>query len=163
MTWINPFTPKSGQFQIFLQPHQKYQITHYEERAFSWLNSDERWLYWTNSHYLTHTFLFEGWENVLFELTPTPKLLIFEKQRNRQRLYPWKLTLNLVWSKLGHLTSCSGDISKEDGATLPNQTLARHSVEREEMLLLFLLIFRINKPNHELNSGGKAFAIHWCT
>ena len=30
-----PFTPKSDQFQIPLQPHQKYYITQYEELGFT--------------------------------------------------------------------------------------------------------------------------------
>ena len=34
-TAVSPFTPKSDQVQIPLQPHQKYDITQYEELGFS--------------------------------------------------------------------------------------------------------------------------------
>ena len=69
----NPSTPVGDQFQIPLQPHQKYDITQYEELGFSCLTlmKDD---YTTNSHYLTlmHLIL-KGWENVLFELESARK------------------------------------------------------------------------------------------
>ena len=40
-----------------LQPHQKYHITQYEELGFSYLYSDERLLYSTNSPNLIYTIL----------------------------------------------------------------------------------------------------------
>ena len=50
-----------------LQPHQKYNVKHYED----WLfipYSDERWLYYQFSLPVTHTALLCGWDNILFEL-----------------------------------------------------------------------------------------------
>ena len=51
-----PFTPKSDQFEIPMQPHQKYHITQYEELGFSQMKHD----YTTNSHNLTYTYLLKG-------------------------------------------------------------------------------------------------------
>ena len=50
--------PRVINFKFRLQPHLKYYITQCEEHGFSQLTQmkDE---YTTNSHYLTHTFLFE--------------------------------------------------------------------------------------------------------
>ena len=54
---INPFTPKSDQCPISLQPHQKYYITQYGELGFPQLTQmkDD---FTTNSHSLAHAFLF---------------------------------------------------------------------------------------------------------
>ena len=59
--------PRVINFEFSLQPHQKYNITQYKERSFSYLNQikDD---YTTNFHYSTYTFHFEGSENALFEL-----------------------------------------------------------------------------------------------
>ena len=64
---VNPFTPKSDQFQI--SPAGSPEILHHarsKQLRFSSLTQmkDD---YTTNSHYLTYTFL-RGWENVLLEL-----------------------------------------------------------------------------------------------
>ena len=65
---INPFTPKSDQFQIPQQPHQKYYTTQYEELGFSSL-AQMKYDCTTNSHYLIYRFHLKGWENGLFHLT----------------------------------------------------------------------------------------------
>ena len=65
--WINPFTPGSDQFQI--SPTASPEILHHTLwRTWLFPGYSERSLYTTNSHYLTHTFLLKGWENVLFEI-----------------------------------------------------------------------------------------------
>ena len=66
---FNPWNPKSNQFQISLgaSPEIQYNITVWRTWLFT-AYSDERWLYYTNSHYLIYPFLFRRFENVLFEL-----------------------------------------------------------------------------------------------
>ena len=54
---LNPFTSKSDQFQI--SPAASPDILHHTVWR-TWLfiaYSDDRWLYYTSSHYLTYTFL----------------------------------------------------------------------------------------------------------
>ena len=65
--WINPFTPGSDQFQISLTASPEI-LHHTLWRTWLFPGYSERSLYTTNSHYLTHTFLLKGWENVLFEI-----------------------------------------------------------------------------------------------
>ena len=66
-TAVLTFTPKSDQFQI--SPAASLEILHHTVWR-TWLciaYSDEIWLYYTNSHCLTHSSL-KSWGNVLFEL-----------------------------------------------------------------------------------------------
>ena len=62
---VDPFTAKSNNFKLLLQPCQKYYITQSEELGFSWLTQTKD-DYTTDSHYLTRTRLLKGWEKVLF-------------------------------------------------------------------------------------------------
>ena len=49
--------PRVINVKFLLQPHQKYYTTQYEELGCSWLTKLTN-DYTTNSHYITHTFLF---------------------------------------------------------------------------------------------------------
>ena len=65
---FNPFTPKSDQFQI--SPAASPEIWHHTVWR-TWLfiaYSDERWFYYQFSLPHLYISLWEGWENVLFEL-----------------------------------------------------------------------------------------------
>ena len=57
--------PRVINFKFPLQPHQKYYITQYEELGVSSLSriKDD---HTSNSHCITYTFIFKGWENVVF-------------------------------------------------------------------------------------------------
>ena len=65
----NPFTSKSDQFQISPALHQKYYVTQYEERSFSY--SFLRWEMIILPILTTSPVQFslqKGWESVLLEL-----------------------------------------------------------------------------------------------
>ena len=65
---INPFTPKSDQFQI--SPAATPEIWHHTVWK-TWLfiaHSDRRWLYYQFSLLHSYNCFLKGWENTLFEL-----------------------------------------------------------------------------------------------
>ena len=56
---VNPFTPKSDQFQVSpAELHQKHYITQYEDLGFSWLTQMKDDCT-ANSHYHAYTFIFK--------------------------------------------------------------------------------------------------------
>ena len=90
---INPFTPKSGQFQV--SPAASPEISRHTVWRI-WLfiayYSNERLLYFQFSLH-TYTFLFNGWENVLFVLAKAN----FNYKLRQELNEAWKcLTMELM-------------------------------------------------------------------
>ena len=92
---VDPFAPKSDQLQI---------SSHTVWRTWLFIASDERWLYFTNSHYVTYTYIFKRFGRMSFLNVGVQGLNKASNGLCRERHCGTSREATVAWRKVDYVT-----------------------------------------------------------